>query len=174
MKIIFLDIDGVLNPIHYMTAIGKMWKASFEEIKSHDEFGQFFFYQNCDALKKIVDETGAKIVISSTWRMSGLEEMRRLWKNRNLSGEIIGITPTEQEVVKCGEAEFYDMVCRGMEISHWIKHNNFTGNYVIIDDTPDMLKNQEPFFIKTNEYVGLTNKDAIKAISILNKSTPNK
>ena len=58
MKVIFLDIDGVLNPVHYMNAMYKMWKASFNEIKSHDEYGQLFFYQNCEALQKIVDETG--------------------------------------------------------------------------------------------------------------------
>lgn len=169
-KIIFLDIDGVLNPVHYMNAMYKMWKASFNEIKSHDEYGQLFFYQNCEALQKIVDETGAKIVISSTWRMAGESEMKALWKHRNLAGEIIGITPTETQVVESGEAEFYDMVCRGMEIAHWIKHNNFKGNYVIIDDTEDMLKEQEQFFVVTNGYVGLTLKDAKRAVEILNKT----
>jgi len=169
MKLIFLDIDGVLNPVHYMNAMYKLWKASFNEIKSHDEYGQLFFYHNCDALKKIVDETGAKIVISSTWRMGGESKMKALWKHRNLAGEIIGITPTEMAVVESGEAEFYDMVCRGMEIAHWIKHNNFNGNYVIIDDTKDMLKEQEQFFVVTNSFVGLTFKDADKAIGILNR-----
>ena len=170
MKLIFLDIDGVLNPTHYMNAMYKLWKASFNEIKSHDEYGQLFFYHNCNALKKIVDETGAKIVISSTWRMAGESEMKALWQHRKLAGEIIGITPTETAVVESGEAEFYDMVCRGMEIAHWIKHNNFTGNYVIIDDTEDMLKEQEQFFVVTNGFVGLTFKDADKAIEILNRA----
>lgn len=169
MNIIFLDIDGVLNPIHYMNAMYKLYKASFNEIKSHDEYGQLFFYHNCDALKKIIDETGAKIVISSTWRMAGESQMKELWNHRNLAGEIIGITPTETEVVESGDSEFYDMVCRGMEIAHWIKNNNFTGNYVIIDDTEDMLKEQEHFFVKTNSFVGLTLKDADKAILILNR-----
>ena len=168
-KIIFLDIDGVLNPTHYMNALYKMWKASFNEIKSHDRFGQLFFYQNCEALKKIVYETGAKIVISSTWRMAGESEMKELWKYRSLPGEIIGVTPTETKVVESGKTEFYDMVCRGMEIDFWMIENNFIGNYVIIDDTEDMLKEQEPFFVITNGYTGLTMKDADKAIKILNK-----
>jgi hypothetical protein len=171
MKVIFLDIDGVLNPTHYMNALYKMWKASFKEIKSHDEYGQLFFHQNCEALKKIVDETGAKIVISSTWRMAGESQMKELWKHRNLAGEIIGITPTEKQVVESGEAQYYDMVCRGMEIAHWIKTNNFQGKYVIIDDITDMLKEQQDFFVLTNSYYGLTLKDAQRAIKILN--TPN-
>jgi len=167
-KIIFLDIDGVLNPIHYMNATYKMWKASFGKIKSHDEYGQLFFYQNCEALQKIVDETGAKIVISSAWRMPGESEMKELWKHRNLAGEIIGITPNEMDVVKSGEAKFYDEVCRGAEIKLWINTNKFRGNYVIIDDTKDMLKEQEKYFVITNSYCGLTLKDAEKAIEILN------
>lgn len=169
-KIIFLDIDGVLNPVHYMNAMYKMWKASNREIKSHDEYGQLFFYQNCDALKKIIDETGAKIVISSTWRMAGESEMKALWEHRKLPGEIIGITPNKITVVESGEVESYDKVCRGTEISYWIKHNNFNGNYVIIDDTEDMLKEQEKFFVVTNGYVGLTLKDAQSAVEILNKT----
>jgi hypothetical protein len=168
-KWIFLDIDGVLNPVHYMNAMYKLWKASHGEIKSHDEYGQLFLEHNCNALKKIIDETGASIVISSTWRMEGFAKMIALWEHRNLAGNIIGITPTEVEVVESGLAEFYDMVCRGMEIAHFMKVNNFEGNYVIIDDTPDMLKEQEPFFVETNSFIGLTFKDAEKAIEILNR-----
>lgn len=167
-KIIFLDIDGVLNPTHYMNALYKMWKASFTEIKSHDEYGQLFFYQNIEALKHIIDNTGAKIVISSTWKMAGLSEMIKLWKHRNLPGEIIGVTPLQIEVIDLGMEKYYDMVCRGMEIDCWIKMHNHTGNYVIIDDTPDMLPIQEPNFVHTNGFVGLTMKDAEKAIEILN------
>jgi len=144
-------------------------ESKFWRIKSHDEYGQLFFYQNCEALQKIIDETGAKIVISSTWRMSGESEMKALWKHRNLTGEIIGITPNEVDVVESGKAEFYDEVCRGDEIKLWIKRNDFKGNYVIIDDTKDMLKEQEPYFVVTNSYCGLTLKDAEKAIEILNK-----
>jgi len=167
-KIIFLDIDGVLNPIHYMNCMYKLWKASDNEIKSHDEFGQLFLSHSCEALKKIIDETGAKLVISSTWRMAGIIEMVNMWKHRNLAGEIVGITPTEIDVVDSNKAKFYDEVCRGHEIDLWIKRMDFKGNYIIIDDTPDMLKEQEQFFIKTNSFIGLTFKDADKAIKLLN------
>lgn len=170
-KIIFLDIDGVLNPIHYMNCMYKLWKASYNEIKSHDEYGQLFLNHNCEALKKIIDETDAKLVISSTWRMSGMTEMVNLWKHRNLAGQIIGITPTEMDVVNSGSTRFYDDVCRGAEIDLWMKRIAYKGTYVIIDDTPDMLKTQQDFFIKTNPYIGLTFKDADKAIKILNKKS---
>lgn len=154
MKIIFLDIDGVLNPIHYMKAIRKMWETD-PEIKSCDEYGALFFYHNCNALKKIIDTTGAKIVISSSWRRSGESIMKELWQHRNLPGEIIGITP---------ETNFI----RGEEIKQWIETNNFTGNYAIIDDDSDMLEEQQPNFILTNGKIGLTFKDADKCIELLN------
>lgn len=169
-KIIFLDIDGVLNPTHYMLSLYKMGKASSGEIKSHDDYGQLFFYHNCNALKTIIDNTHAKIVISSTWRMEGEIKMREMWKYRNLPGEIIGITPTSDVLVENGECECYDTVGRGLEIAYWIKQNNFKGNYVILDDVNDMLKEQEKHFVKTNNYIGLTIKNAEKAITILNKN----
>jgi hypothetical protein len=167
-KIIFLDIDGVLNPVIYMNALHKMWLQSNRQIKSHDNFGQLFFDYNCKSLKTIIDETNAQIVISSSWRLNGEESMKSMWKHRGLAGEIIGITPTETEVVQSGQAEFYDMVCRGMEIDCWIKKNEFVGNYVIIDDTDDMLDSQRKFFVETEPNIGLTMQDAQRAISILN------
>jgi len=171
-RIIFLDIDGVLNPVHYMAALGRMWKESSGEIKSQDDYGHLFFPHNCEALKKIINETGAKLVISSTWRLAGIDVMKNLWSERDLAGEIIGVTPTETAVVKSGGAEFYDQVCRGMEIAHWIKVNDFKGSYVIIDDTHDMLSEQLPYFIDTKGNIGLTFKDADRAIDVLLNTTP--
>ncbi len=167
-KIIFLDIDGVLNPVHYRNALGKLWGASHNEIKSFDDYGQLFFYHNCEALKRIVDNTGAMIVISSTWRMSGLKVMQEMWAYRKLAGEVVDVTPDVNDLVKDGVSEFYDTICRGTEIDHWINKRGFKGKYVIIDDTKDMLTSQAPFFVNTNAYCGLTFKDAEKAIELLN------
>lgn len=168
-KIIFLDIDGVLNPTCYINALRSMDKISQNEIKSNDEYGELFFNQNCDALKKIINETNAKIVISSTWRKNGIEKMQAIWKHRNISGEIIGVTPIFSEHIKIEKEKNTNIISRGLEIDYWIKQNNFKGKYVIIDDTKDMLKEQEHLFVVTNGEVGLTLKDAEQAIKILNK-----
>jgi len=61
-KIIFLDIDGVLNV------------CSMER----DEYGSLFHKHFEDNLRWIIDQTDAKIVISSTWRFSGLEIMKEM------------------------------------------------------------------------------------------------
>lgn len=169
-KIIFLDIDGVLNPLHYIWALHQMWTSSSYEIKTCDQYGQLFFPQNCEALKRIVDETGADIVITSSWRFSGLKAMKELWIKRGLAGNVIDITPSEAEVMEQEKDRVHDIFGRTDEIAYWIKKNNFTGTYCIIDDADGVLSWQQKSFVLTNSNCGLTNKDAYMAIAILNKS----
>ena len=59
-KIIFLDIDGVLNSNEYY--------ASLEEEQKHG-YEYDIDIEKVKLLKEIVDATGAEIVLSSTWRM---------------------------------------------------------------------------------------------------------
>jgi hypothetical protein len=135
MKVIFLDIDGVLNVY----------------CQSRDEFGCTFHEHFVENLRWIIEKTGAKIVISSTWRMSGLSEMKRMWEYRELPGEIIGITPTAYDVVNKGICEFYDLVDRGHEIDLWLNTTeNKIENYCIIDDDNDFLPTQKNNFVRTS------------------------
>ena len=163
-KIIFLDIDGVLNVY----------------CQGRDVFGCTFHKHFEDNLRLIIEQTGAKIVISSTWRYSGLKVMQEMWDSRGLAGEVIDITPNEVDVVKRGTCEFYDLVERGHEIQQWIDDNSDIESYVIIDDDNDMLNSQKDNFVLTvnnrdhDDCVdrmgyGLTRKCAEKAIEILNK-----
>jgi hypothetical protein len=161
-KILFLDIDGVLNVIP----------------QGHDKYGGIFHKHFEDNLYLIVELTGAKIVISSSWRHSGLEEMQAMWKDRKLPGEVVGITPDEQDVVHASRCEFYDQVCRGHEIQLYIDTHKIE-KYCIIDDDKDMLAQQYANFVHTANNsdhadcidigYGLTHKCAMKAIEILNK-----
>ncbi len=164
MKVIFLDIDGVLNVIG----------------QGYDEFGQIFHPHLEKNLDTIIKETNAKIVISSTWRMNGLENMQRMWKYRQLAGEVIDITPTEVDVVESGTCEFYDQVDRGHEIQQWLNDHPEVTNYVILDDDNDMLPSQQTNFVRTADNrshedcvdigYGLTKECAKKAIEILNRN----
>jgi hypothetical protein len=98
-------------------------------------------------MNKLIRETGAKIVISSTWRHSGLEFMKKVWTQENMEGEIIGITPSFR-----GDIEGYT-IPRGCEIEYHLEkelgfhHINWdkdtqqeymdksnVDNYIIIDD----------------------------------------
>ena len=75
MKIIFLDIDGVLNGYSRFTGLcykvfSKLHLLKF--VKRHyDLFG--VRTHKVKLLSKIVKKTGAKVVISSSWRGGGLK-----------------------------------------------------------------------------------------------------
>jgi hypothetical protein len=160
VKIIFLDIDGVLN------VAPKEW----------DKYGAVFHPSLVSNLKSIIDSTGAKIVISSSWRTDGLDKMQSMWCGRNLPGEVIDVTPDLSRIDKFGSLEYYVSVERGYEIEKWLAKHPEVTNYVIIDDGKDMLPNQMDNYIntETNEIdsiysYGLTKNCALKAIKILNK-----
>lgn len=156
MKAIFLDIDGVLNVL----------------CEGRDEYGCLFHQHLVDSLAMIVGETGAKIVISSTWRLSGLPIMIEMWEKRNLPGEVAGITP-------CFMREYGTTLCRGKEIDAYLEEHPEIESYVIIDDDSDMEEHQMPRFVKTSGNkdhegcvdagYGLTKKCAEMAIEILGR-----
>ena len=169
MKVIFLDIDGVLNTSiysqHYF-AIAKLRGLSHEQAKVlakkeiRDEFGILFdpFAVNC--LRWIIDRTKAKIVISSTWRYSGLNQMQLMWEMRNLPGEVIDITPNYSEIAG---------TCRGDEIADYCKENSID-SYIILDDMPDMLPHQINNFVMLDPHYGITRKDVELCVKILNQN----
>ena len=59
MKVIFLDIDGVLNSDEYFDRIKNLEITGIEEQID---------IKKVELLKKAIDETGAKVVLSSSWR----------------------------------------------------------------------------------------------------------
>jgi len=169
MKIIFLDFDGVLNPTHYMMCLGKMWRESNGQIKSQDDFGHLFFWQNVEKLSYILKETNAKIVVSSTWRMSGATTMVDMFIERGMidcANAFYDITPDHAQPQPSG---LWLSDARGDEIKAWLDAHHEVTSYVIIDDQNDMLPEQMPYFVKTNQWYGLTKSDAEMAIKILNK-----
>jgi hypothetical protein len=63
-------------------------------------------------------------------------------------------------------------VCRGNEIKEWLsKHEGEVSNYVIIDDFDDLLPEQEEYAVLTDSLIGITESDAKKAITILNRNS---
>jgi len=156
MKVIFLDIDGVLNLY----------------CESRDEYGCCFHQHLVDNLKRLIDQTGVKIVISSTWRLSGLVIMKEMWEKRNLPGEVIGITPNFM-------THYKTTLCRGKEIDAYLEEHSEITNYVILDDDNDMEPHQLKNFVMTSGNKdhsdcvdvgwGLTKECADLAIKILNR-----
>ena len=159
MKVIFLDIDGVLNCENAYKA-GECKYTEWINHRGDKDHHQSLCSWSKKWLNKLIEETGAKIVISSTWRHSGVEYMQSVWKHEGMSGEIIGITPDFR-----WKAEGYTPP-RGCEIEYYLKkvlnfsHINWNKdiqqeyidksgveNYIIIDDDSDMLYGQKNHFV---------------------------
>ncbi len=161
MKVIFLDIDGVLNVMH----------------RERDEFGAIFHQNFVDNLETVINETGAKIIISSSWRHGGLQRMIDMWEFRGLPGQVIGITPDLWGEIE-GE-DFYEKLQRGHEIQSVLDRTPEITSYVIFDDDDDMLPSQKGNFVMCSNNInhpdcvdigyGLTKECAKMAIRILNR-----
>lgn len=141
MKIIFLDIDGVLNT-------PKLLK----------KFGFDFIDDILVALiARIVRETEAKIVLSSTWR---IEE-----KNRQLVQEALAAHDLEIfDSTPILKPETQMWVERHQEIRAWLE-NREVHKFAIIDDWEDAAI--EGSFFKTDENRGLTVQIAEEIIAHL-------
>jgi len=163
-KIIFLDIDGVLNT--------ERWHCQTASNELQDEYGYKFDPVAVTNLSKIIEETGADIVISSSWKFMGLSKMRKMWKDRKLPGNVIGITPNtvSDEFLLNVDLDNMDiMAIRGQEVKEWLMLNkNEITNYVILDDMNDILQEQESHFVWIDPEVGITSGNAVQAIFILN------
>jgi len=160
-KIIFLDIDGVLNSRALQEQQFEKYKLTGNKRKFPEED---INHEACMVLKEIVKETNAKVVISSTWRFNYYDFLVKHLASYKI--EVIG--KTKRGCADC---------VRGNEILAWIQDNkDVVGvsyqdykNYVILDDDSDMLYWQKDNFVKINNDFGLTDgyKDSI--ISILNQ-----
>ena len=151
-RIIFLDMDGVMNNSEYFR--NAKWKGETDRI---DPLA-------VDQLNRIVEKTHAKIVISSSWRhFYSYEEIHKLLKKKGFIGETIGETPDVYTKYKYNAP-------RGCEINDWINHciddNKVCTyrRYVILDDDSDMLLKQQEHLILTDFFSGLTHNIAYRTI----------
>ena len=111
MKVIFLDIDGVLNSDTYME---KQLDNSSEGIESESDPATLIL------LKKAVDTTGAKIILSSSWRiMRKYNELEKFLMKFGIS--LSGKTP-------------YVDGKRELEIKQYLSENKNIEQYLILDD----------------------------------------
>lgn len=174
-KIIFLDIDGVLNH--------NKW---FDWAHQHPEFMKEGGHKNIDptSVNKIIELcniTDAGIVMSSSWRYWSLgNTIKKLSSIRDLRpilDRLIGITPRTdirfrgEEIKKfldcCKNQNFYTET--GDQLSDGRFKISENPKYVIFDDDNDMLDEQLDYFIQTDDRIGITDDDVKNAIKILTK-----
>lgn len=152
MNIIFLDFDGGMDTASYDMYLVK---NHYSECDNH---GRPIFDPKCIAnLKKIIDETGANVVISSDWKyIDSYESLLNMWKQRNMPGFMIDVTPNVSKH-------------RGTEIARWFEECDVDCNYVIIDDldAENFTEKQQDKVIIVVPWSGLDEEVANRAIVIL-------
>lgn len=164
MKVIFLDIDGVL-----VTSASWGQRRPYGHAPADD--------QCVMALNRIIALTGAEIVVSSTWRIgTSVAELREILNIRfGVTGRVIDKTPrlTTKRMFEgqVGQVEVEVAAERGDEIAAWLRgyQRHPVDSFVILDDDPDMGK-LAGRLVKTNFQHGLTETDADRAIDLLGAS----
>ena len=146
MKVIFLEIDGVLNTTKDLLSYGSpLINQDLVQI-----------------LKTIINKTRAKIVLSSSWRLD--RESREMVKS-SLSKKrlkFISCTPCLKP------KKHQSWVNRCDEISAWLKTHEKIEKYVVLDEVFHAGLGFEDVFFKTDEEVGLTKDIADSIINVLN------
>lgn len=157
-KYIFIDFDGVLNTEKYQKALYSEGK------KTYDTYGPLFDPVAVENLRTILTKVPqAKIVIISSWKFEGLDKMLKLWKDRELPGEVAGISPN------LIPESLEDLLAgKGREVRSWLAQHP-ASSYVILDDVPDFLPEQESHYIEIDPRVGITEDIAERAIVILGR-----
>jgi hypothetical protein len=146
MRVIFLDIDGVIAT-KYMYAY-KVYKSKFVN-RSNKIYSRkyservyenlLFSRKSIKALNKIVHHTDAKVVISSAWRYGKkVKYFQQLFWRNGFSGEIIGMTPKWNQyknIIQGKDLEKFWSYERGNEILMWLNWNKpEIESFIIIDD----------------------------------------
>lgn len=159
MKVIFLDIDGVLiNRASFLSPLKVMGVRAAPDPAC------------VDRLNRIVRETGAHIVLSSTWRY-GLKavECRELLSDWGVMGKVIGPTPRLMKPKQFSGQVIEVSATRGAEIAKWLEtegERHGVDSFVILDDDSDMDELTR-HLILTQFEAGLTSADADRAIEML-------
>lgn len=162
MKIIFLDVDGVLNCLSTKDRILSSYGIEDKKVL---------------LLKKIVDETKAKIVLVSTWK--------QFWykKKENKIHQDVFANYLDKKLKKQGlhiSAKTTDQFLnRGDGISLFLKNlkkiSKKEHDFIILDD--EVFDYEEngflPNLIHTSVSDGLTEEKAEQAILLLNKKAEN-
>lgn len=146
MRALFLDIDGVLQSRRSIVAYG----GGGNPLRPYPMDEVAF-----QLLRRTVEKTGAKIVLSSSWRGGGLARAATWfvcygWYDAPIIGEI-GHVP-------------YDKM-RGAGVQTWLEGKELE-SYVILDDSTDFFPSQPHVHVDGRE--GYSYSDHVEATSILN------
>ena len=174
MKVVFLDIDGVLNNSSTYSNDAPWRHEDGERLRVPVD-------PTCmTRLNRLLAETGAKVVISSSWRLfARYEDLGPALARYGLVGDVIGETPDlvndpawlEAWRTREGAPFHYERIERGMEIAEWLKAHPEVTEFVILDDCSDMAE-LRPWLVLTDPVTGLDDPDVERALWLLPQSAP--
>jgi hypothetical protein len=142
MKVLFLDIDGVLNTPRTAQLFGNQFINPFL----------------VELVAQVVAATDAKIILSSNWRIDEKELVEEALSKHNL--EIFDCTPIFDPY------ELNAFHPRSWEIRMWLDDNEVE-KFATIDDDPKANLKEGSFF-QVDETIGLTEEITERVITHLN------
>lgn len=178
-KLIFLDVDGVLNNNATFKKAMKLeaksgpwglpiWPDTEEAYHKAQIEDRFVALVN-----ELAERTGAKVVISSTWRLLFYEQLLKWLPEKGLKAPIIGRTPK----VNARDFELEPWKTeRGLEIEFWCRENIPEDQLpnlrlVILDDDSDMGRLMR-WLVRTSERSGIEQRHVEKAVRVLTQEPP--
>lgn len=153
MRVLILDFDGVLAPSgRHLT---QEWDT--------DEYGVAFDPACVIQLSRILAATGARVVISSSWRHDGWENLRELWCKRNMPGHLFDMLPSRPATTPLTEP------LRGQCLREWLdEQDRPVQGLAILDDQPvNFGSDWSPYLVATDPRTGLTAAQADEVIQRL-------
>jgi hypothetical protein len=132
VKVLFLDIDGVLNSHRTAVAFGAF---PYCAVKHRDRFDEVAIR----LISGLCKRADVSVVLSSSWRAD---------RNWSRIGPALGLPIVDRTPSLAGP--------RGEEIAAWLAEHPEVENYAIVDDDNDMLPEQVDRFVRTNHFDGLT------------------
>lgn len=161
-KVVFLDIDGVLN--------SNFWNESHQREISD---GTLIDESKVVLLCKLIKRTDAEIILHSGWKYwfdSNLKPLRKEAENSRCLLEkaglmITGVTP-DHATEEIRKSRKFSLV-KADEILAWLKQHKEVDRWVVIDDLNLHNAEIEKHQVKTDQSIGLTVEDVEKAEMIL-------
>jgi hypothetical protein len=143
LRVIFLDIDGVLNTLGFLQGLPA------------PDFAKMIDARAVARLNRLIHRSRAKVVISSSWRCHlPVTEIDQILRAHGFEGDIVGVTPRLPPN-------------RGGEIRAWIDSCPEVPSAIVILDDFEEMADLSPCLVRTSFEEGLLEEHVEAALHIL-------
>lgn len=178
-RVLFLDIDGVLNSADWVFNIRRPYLQGAGEPAEGESRAAFYRRvaprlldpRAIARVNLIVECTGCAVVLSSSWRTGkGFPGARRMLKLRGATFELLDKTP---DCAQRAAGGLFFGAERGAEIQEWLDAHRAVRTFAIVDDEQSMgpLSHR---LVQTTFERGLEDHHMMQLIGLLTAKTPEK